>query len=737
MADVNIGDTADITITDNVSLTAELEVDDNSLLAKAGLKQMVSHTVAFVRRINDPVDQAGFTSATFGAEFSAPTQLLNKATRVAIKSDVSGQFAAYPASSGKLFGDDFTPDVLIAADECWVSFEVDASLQGKLSTKVDGIGLALQDTTAATFTTYKLFKATAGKLPSLKDALASTINSYSVNYDVAAVRSQTPDTINVSDVSGSVKFSASYSVPIDVNSLASASLPFNYKIEVNPGATLKVGGEIGLLGEFVVRCHRVSDTELRFGVYKKKGTTFKATFTAAAGIEVDVADTDVLGKFFGAVFPDVDLDKVGITAKDAKALTSAIGDCVDHSLSLSLNACCSASHTDEAALAYAIDLAAGDQQQTEAAIASALRGDWTALGKLPNARLLRNILRETDKREHKIVINLLGIYNAETIDTFVKSCTILHDENGQVVVTDKINASHVAVATAPFLADTDKLRSALSEGFLATVAYAAGGSGSVQIKDFTVCQTYFRFKDRMSQQEMGQQVALGKALKLISNGTWDKILAGQQIFRHAKVSAAANYDTTAALQLFFKDPVQRSPRSFAELEQIGRQMMAAFIDPNDPTGPARIAVLNDDSVWSAMDQTGAVSAFGTIPGLKRLSPNELADVASAWVDITWWADAMTKVAPETRRSAQRAGEDHRAGFQQRPQVYGRPRCARRSLGPSHAQCACRLRRRLGRRRHGGSLRLHCPCHPRHHRRRRPQAALRKSVAGLNFCAVSS
>jgi hypothetical protein len=645
MADVKIGDTADITITDNVSLTAALDVDDNSLLAKAGLKQMVSHTAVFVRHINDPVDQAGFTSATFGGEFSAPAQLLNQATKITVKSDVTGQFSAHTHADGKLFGDDFTPEVLIAADECWMSFEVDASLQGKLATKVDGIGLALQDTTAATFTTYKLFKSATGKFLSLKDALVSTLNSYSVNYNVAAVRSQAPGTINVSELSGSVKFSASYSLPIDVNSLASASLPFNYKIEVNPSVNVTVGGEIGLFGEFVVRSHRVSDSELRFGVYKKKGTSFKASFTAAAGIEVDVGDTDLLDKFFSAVFPDLDLDKVGITGKDAKALEDAIGDCVDHSLSLSLNASCSASHTDEAAIAYSIDLPGGDQQQTDAAIASALRGDWTALGKLPNAKLLRNILRETDKREHKIVINLLGIYNAETIDQFVKSCTILHDEDGQVLVTDKISASHVAVVSMPFLADADKLRSALAEGFLATVAYASGGSGSPQIKDFSVCHSYFRFRDKMSQHDMRQQVALGKALKLITDGTWDKILAAPTTFRHAKVDAAATYDTAGAMKLFYKDPAQRTVRSLPELEGIGRKMMVGFIDSTDPTGPARIKALQNNDVWSAMDQAGSVNAFNTIDGLKHLSPNELADVGTDWSDIAWWAGAMSKVAP--------------------------------------------------------------------------------------------
>lgn len=649
MVDINIGDDIEVKITDSASLSAKVDIADNSLLAKMGLKQMVSHTATFVAKLGGPVDQSGFQKATFGGNFSAPSQLIGKGTKLTIKSDVSGGFSLLTSDDKKVCGDDFTPDVSIAPGECWMCFEVDATITGKLAATVDGVGLALQDNSSARFATYSLIKQESGKFPSLQDALVTAMQNFSVTCTVASVRAQSPGTINLSDLKGGVKFSGSYSVPMDVNSLASASLPFNYKIAIDPSVTLKLTGEIALTGEFVVRAHRVSTGELRLGVYKKKGTSFTATFTAGAGVEANVADTDILDKLFSALFQDVDLDKVGISGKDAKQLESAIGDCVDHSLSLSLNASCSASLTDEAAVAYSIDLAGGNQQQTDEAIAAALRGDWTALAALSNATLLRNIFRETEKSEHKLVINLLGIYNAETVDQFVKSCTVLHDENGQVLITDKVTASHVAVASAPMLADSQKLRAALAVGFLATVAYSAGGSGAsaaAQIKDFTASQTYFRFKASMSAHDMRQEVAMGKALKLIADNSWDSILAAHPVFALAKIDACAIYDSAAAMQLFYKDPAQRSVRSLQELEQIGRQIMIGFIDPNDPTSGARIAVLKNDSVWNQMDQTGAVAAFNTIPGLSSLSANELADVGVDWTAIAWWADAMSKVAPK-------------------------------------------------------------------------------------------
>jgi hypothetical protein len=640
----------DIKITDSLSLTADLKVNDSAALAKAGLQDIISHTHPFVAELNKPLDQCGFKKATFGAKFSSPSSLLANATKLLIKADVSGVLSAFGPKDKKLFGGDFTPEIPIAAGEYWMSLELDTSLDGQISSTVDGIGIAVEGTTAANFATYTLVKASGGRLPALKDALTAVLNSYSVDYNVGAVRSQPVGTVRVSDLSGCVKFSGSYSVPITVNSLASANLPFNQAFAISPNATLKLSGEIQLTGEFVVRSHRVRGSELHLGVYKKKGSSFNVAFTAAAGAADKVAGKDLISTFFGAVLKAPDLSKIGITGDDANTLNGAIKDCVDHNLAVTLNAICSASRSDEAAVVYSINLAGGDAGKTDAAIASALRGDWSALAALPNKILLRDITHETENVEHKIVINLLGIYNAESVDQFVKSCAILRDDGGQVLITDKVTGGHVAVASMPFLADTEKLRSALAEAFLATVTFVAGGlAGVAHINDFTASQTYFRYRDRMSRHDMVQQVALGKALKLISHGSWDGILGAHTVFGHARINAAANYDATAAMKLFFKDPATQTARSHHEFEEIGRRVMAEFIDPKDPeapTGRARLNALQNNAIWSAMNDKGAVTAFNTIEGLQKLSANELSDVGTDWMDITWWADAMTKVAPK-------------------------------------------------------------------------------------------
>ncbi len=274
----------DVKITDSLSLSADLKIQDSAALAKAGLRELLSHTDPFVAELGKPVDQSGFKKATFGGKFSSPSELLARATNLTIKDDACAVLSTFCHEDKKLFGDDFTPEVPIAADEYWLSLEIDTSLDGNISSTIDGVGIAAEATTAANFTTYVLCKASGGKFPTLKDAIAAALNNYSVDYNVATIRKQPPGTINVTELSGSVKFSGSYSVPISVNSLASANLPFNQKIAVSPDVTVKLSGQICLTGDFVVRSHRVSDSELRLGVYKKKGSSFKVTFTAGAGI---------------------------------------------------------------------------------------------------------------------------------------------------------------------------------------------------------------------------------------------------------------------------------------------------------------------------------------------------------------------------------------------------------------------------------------------------------------------
>ena len=257
-----------------------------------------------------------------------------------------------------------------------------------------------------------------------------------------------------------------------------------------------------------------------FGVYKAHGTTLSVSFTAGAGIEGDIGSTDVLGKILNKALPGIDVTKAGIDGDNADALNAAIKDGLDRSLSAQMNATFSASLTDEAAVLYQIKLDPSDA--VDAALGKALHGDWTQLEKLsvqtPGAvRRLRNIAVETTEKSLAFNLNLFGFYSAVSVDDYVKSCTVLVDDTGQISIIDKSDASRISASSAPFAADKDKLRKALMEDFVCTATYAVV-AGKLKL-DITATQSYFDYDRSMSHTNMKENVMLGYALGLIPFGS--------------------------------------------------------------------------------------------------------------------------------------------------------------------------------------------------------------------------
>ena len=647
-----------MTFTDKAGLSADVQLRDDSLLGQSKLMQILAPTVSLLADPEQPINQVAFRNVALGAKFNAPSLSIGGDVDLAITAGVNGALSIVLPSDKMLFGqDDFVPAIPLAADECWMGFELDAFLGGKLGATVNGFGADIAASSKLGLTSYILFKSTGAGFPGFKSALTSLLNGFSANFRVDDFRRQVPGTVNVTGLSGSIAFSGSYSLPASVHALASSDLPFNYKINVNPGASLTIAGEIALSGEFVVRSHKISETELQLGIYKKKGSSLTATFSAGAGLEADFGrptstdgvSRDLISTFFKTALPGVRPEQAGIVGDRANALRGVLSDSIDRSLSIAMNVACSAGTTDEASVVYLIDLASGDQDKTDAALGSALKGNWTALESLPNARALRNVFRETHDFQHSININLLGVYNAETLTDYVSSCKILHGDDGQIVIVDQVKASEIEVSSKSNVADGDKLRSALSREFLSTVTYAASAGGPAGAKlnaNLSVSQVHYRYARQMGAQQMRDELLLGVALSIVQPGSWDGILASTPNFRHVSVAAAAEYDSAGAMHLFFSDPINQTPYTRSTLESIGRKVMIGLIEPNSPGSTARILALSSNPVWNAMNELGATASFGQIPELSHFNVNELAVIAADWIDVRWWADAMLEVAPK-------------------------------------------------------------------------------------------
>ena len=634
-----------IAITDTTGVTTNVEIRADSPLAQAGLTQIVSTAASLAGSLIQPVDQAPVQTVVLGAAFNDPSFLISGAATLALSAAANAQLTLFKPADKTLFGaDPFAPTITIGPQECWIGFEIDANVAGALTGTADGFGVGIAAASAVSLATYTRIAPAGTGFPTFLDAVAQALANYRVSCSAAAIRGLPAGTVTASDLGGSLTFSGSYSLPVSVNALATANLPLNHQIALNPSVTLQVVGQIALAGDFHVRSYKPSETQLVLGVYKKKATTLTATLTAGAKLEADLGKTDLLAAVMGTVFPGVDPAQEGVTGDTAAALKTVLQQGLDRSLSIAANLACSASFADEAAVVYAIDLAGGDSAATDAAISAALAGDWTGIDALPNAEPLRNIVRHTQDFQHKFAINLLGIYNAVSVADFVKSCTILHDGDGRIVITDQASASRIRAAAAPFLADPDKLRTALAEAFLATVTYTAS-AGSDFAASLSASQTYFLYDNQLTRQEMKDAVLLGEALGLIRDSVWDGVLAANPLFRHARIEATAQYDNAAALRLFFADPTARTLRARADLVRQGRTVMMALIDPADPAGMVRRSVLANDAAWQAMDESGNPAQFQFIGALSGLGPTQLGAVTADWTAIAWWADAMEKIGP--------------------------------------------------------------------------------------------
>jgi hypothetical protein len=636
---------ATLKITDEFGLNTTVQFRDDSPLALSKLIHIAAVGQGLKNEIDKPIDQTFLKGFTFGADWSSPTSTIGDVAKVTEGAGVGGAISIVRPVDKTLFpDDDFAPTITLTPDQCWVGIEIDASTDASLKVSADGFGVGIAGTAKLGLTTYTLIHKSSGQFPALLDGLKTALDGFSVASTAEALRKQPTGIVCVSELGGTVTISSSYQFPVSINPLASADLPFNYKISVQPEGTLKLAGSIAFSGDLIVRAHKLTDTTLEIGVYKKKGSTLSASFTAATGVGIDLGTTDLAAAILNTALPGANSKGAGINGGSAEELNAALKDCIDRSLSIAMNVSCSAATTDEAAVIYHVDLSAGNTDATNAALKSALQGDWTLLTRLPNAQLLRNIVTDSKEYKHKTAINLFGIYNAEDVDTYVQSCTILHDENGHVSVIDKASASRISVAAMPYAADVDKLRTALAQDFLATVSYAVVAS-KIQ-PALAIQQSYFLYDKALSRQKMLDQILLGAALRLFAKADWNATLTDNSVFPHAHISASAKYKDANILSLFFSDPTQRKPRSRAAIERAGRNAMIASIDPGDPAGVQRLAVLNNDQIWNAMDSNGNKANFRTIAGLTQLALPVLEAVGTDWEAITWWADATEQVPPK-------------------------------------------------------------------------------------------
>jgi hypothetical protein len=635
---------ANINVTDTFGLTEDLQIREDSPLAKAKLSQLITTGKALFDEFSKPIDQAHFASVALGAQAASPTLLNGDLPETAFGAGMNCTLSITKAVDGLLFKDDgFSPLIPIASNQAWVGVELDVNFSANAKASAHGVGVKLAGAATLTATTYSLISTPGGPLPLLRDACAVGFSNFSLTTSASAVRAQLAGTVNEVEASGSIAATVSLEAPINLNALASANLPFNQTISIQPAVTLKLAGSIAIAGDFIVRCFKESDSVVMLGVYKKRGTTVTASFTASAGAGGNIGDDDILDALLNAALPGVDVAAAAIPDDTARALNGAIKEGLDRSLSAQFNLASSASFTDEAAVVYEIQLDKGVVSDTDAALSEALRGDWSLLARLPNQRQIRNIAVNTTEKKTSMTLNLFGFYSAISITDYLKTSTILVDEAGQLSIIDKVDVNRISASTSPYAVNPEKLRKALVMDFLCTATYAV--IAEKLSLDMAVMQSYFDYNRKMSRDELAENFRLSYALNVVAKDTMKTLMGSTSSFGHASVAATVRYDNAALLNLFYREPDSRKNRTQEEVDLIGRTAMCQLLDPGDATDAVRIGVLQKDAAWDAMRADGNPANFHYILYLSHLNPTELRAVAADYLSIAWWTDALLKVAP--------------------------------------------------------------------------------------------
>ncbi len=649
---------ATVITTDTTSASLNVQIDDKSQLAQSKLQTLIAPVTAIVADLSNPLDQAKCKSAALNAKFTSQSIDTGSNQTLTIKAGTNASLGVYQESDHSLFGkDEYAPTIAIGKGQAWMSFELDTTFDIALNQNlsigsVSGFGVGVEGSTAAKFTTYTLFEQTGGALPAGKECIAAALQNFKIPASSQDVRNQKPGTVYVCDISGCIKFSGSYSVPMTANSLclASSNIPVLQKtLSVDPELVVKLEGSVALSGDYSIRFHRISDVELQAGVYKQKQTEFKATFEAAAGITAETGTSDLISKVFNVIAPKVNPKDAGLKEEDCAVIEKALKESIDHSFSVCTNVACSASFGDEAAFVYTIDLSQNNTD-TDAALEALFRGEWSLLQKLPNAKELRNVIGETTDRKFAITVNLLGILNYESLADFVGSCMVLHNpEDGTITVTDRETANRISVTGMPYLAADDRLRAVLNQACVATMTYTAAMAGGKLNADLKFSQSLLIYKAKLAAKPLHKDLLTGIALRLMSQEDWQNLTPANPAPQHVRIAAKALYDGNAALQLFFSDTQARTPRKLEDIKLLGRRVLVSLLDQSDPVDLQRLGNLDDDTIWAQMDSNQWT------PDLTRLSYPD-------WYDITFWAQAVADVAPALKAALDAvegvpAGED--------------------------------------------------------------------------------
>jgi hypothetical protein len=638
-----------IKLTDQVGVEVEVELNESSAIAKyiKDLKKLKLSELKFAALENTPLDQAPLKSLTTGITFEQPVGVGIAGTELKIAAGASGGVRLSTPKDKQLIDPELFDDPIgIEPNQLYLSFQTGAKLGVKDTTKKADFSFGFNANTDISLRTSRLFEQSAtGAFPNCVDALKQTVGSFVIPRELADLERMTNGSVVTVEGVGKLKFSGGLNLLSVVNPLASVKLPAPAgELKISSGGSLKVGASFEISGAYQLRLQKKSAEKIRLGFYKRRGTDFGFSITASVGVSAGLGDFDVMELVLKAISgqPAKDLEQLkekGIPESTIKNVQKVIEAGVSKKLELALALELNSQRTSEAAFLFDLEISKLDQAGKEA-VHDALRGDLSAISAKPQTgiSLVRSIVTETQTRKHAVKFNLLGIFNSISVSSLILENGVKFEPaTGEIIITDKATAKKISASAVAIAADSAKLRKAMAESVILTVAYQCSKL-AVHDAKLKVSHSHFELHADSDRKVLKDNLDVFEALGLMNHSEKDKVLASAKKFGKTTFYAATAYDDVLASALFLKDG---KARARDEYERAGRKALELLVQSGEGSD-ARRRPFTDDVLWKEMAELGFAN-FKSIPALKQLSLAEMGVITTDYTVIMWWAEAMTEM----------------------------------------------------------------------------------------------
>ena len=639
-----------VKLTDNFGLILDVSPGPASVFSK-----YLKNPSDIVGVLRNPAAIAGlqvgkdpFGSQSIGVCFTDTVKLGSSGLELTINPQMVGTIAI---NKGKaLFdadSDPFRDSISIPSNQAFVSIGLKAEVDVGLSEKPGDLQFGFTSGTSVAFTDYRLFALTDQIAPAIK----TVIENFVIPGDLEDIESMPQGSVAAVEGTGSLTFTAQANLLSVVNPLATlGTAAVKTALSVQEGGSITIGAKYILAGEYQVRVERLDGRKFRLGYEKKRSSEFDVSVVAQVGVTANAGGFDLIKGVLQAVssdaVPDKDtFQKAGLGDDQISVIAAAVKTGVERSLQFCIGAELDSLDETSTAFSYEINLDALDANGQKA-VNDALSGDLSGLETTTPAGVkpLKSIFSTLKQGKKILKVNLLGIYNYASVTTLFQSGTMIIDqESGDITITDRAGANRIEVSSSNFAKDAAKLRKILAESLLFTAVYRSSGA-VLTTPQLTSKYWFFERHQKTNLLNVRDYLNVAQALQAASPAAVTaklNALSGIGAFGESMFYAESTYSDPLCKSLFLDSAGQA--RSQDAYEKIGRMALVLLLPAGDPINNARRLPLTNDAIWNKMKAAGQPNDFGGLFESQGFNANQLADIASDYTLIMWWAPAMSSM----------------------------------------------------------------------------------------------